>query len=102
MSAPPYLLIYTHSSLAVIDELATQAQYRAKAKKVAKALRLLEQPGPAYPGLHTHQYQSVKGPGGEPLWESYVENKTPSACRIWWIYGPKPDTLTIITIGPHP
>ena len=30
----------------MIDELATQAQYRATAKKVAKALRLLEWPGP--------------------------------------------------------
>lgn len=102
MSAPPFTLVYTPSVLAVLADLAGQAQYKVKAKKVAKTLRLLEQAGPAYPGLESHQYQSVKGPNGEPLWESYVENKTPSAWRIWWVYGPDADTLTIITIGPHP
>ncbi|MEI6623684.1 MAG: hypothetical protein WCP28_17470 [Actinomycetes bacterium] len=102
MSAPPFNLIYTPSALAVLTELAANANYRVKAKKVAKALRLLEQQGPQYPGLQTHLYQSVVGPNGEPLWESYVENKTPSAWRIWWAYGPGSDTLTIITVGPHP
>ncbi len=36
------------------------------------------------------------------LWESYVENKTPSAWRVWWIYGPADGQITIVTIGPHP
>ncbi len=102
MSVPPFALEYTPSALAVLADLAAQAQYRMKARKVVKALRLLEQAGPSYPGLQSHQYQSVRGPGGVPLWESYVENKTPSAWRIWWVYGPGSDTLTIITIGPHP
>ncbi len=77
-------------------------QYRAKAKKVAKALRLLETVGPSYPGLNSHQYHTYVGPRGEPLWESYVENRTPSAWRIWWGYGPGAAELTILTIGPHP
>ncbi len=102
MSAPPFTLAYTPSALAVLADLGARAQYKAKAKKVAKALRLLEQAGPAYPGLETHRYQSIHGPNGEPLWESYVENKTPGAWRIWWVYGPASDALTIITIGPHP
>lgn len=102
MSAPPFNLIYTPSALAVLNELVAKARYKVKAKKVAKTLRLLEQQGPSHPGLETHLYRSIKGPNGEPLWESYVENKTPSAWRIWWVYGPGSDTLTIITIGPHP
>jgi hypothetical protein len=52
--------------------------------------------------LHPHDYQSIPGPGGVPLWESYVENKTPSAWRIWWIYGPDDGQITIVTIGPRP
>ncbi|SDF57263.1 hypothetical protein SAMN05216553_102122 [Lentzea fradiae] len=77
-------------------------QYIKKWKKVQKALALLEQPGPTYPGLRSHTYQSVPGPGKAQLWESYVENNTPSAWRIWWIYGPEADQITIVTIGPHP
>lgn len=102
MSAPPYDLVYTTEAEKVINDLRSKAQYATKLKKVRKALRLLADPGPTYPGLNSHQYQSVKGPGGEPVWESYVENHTPSAWRIWWIYGPDADMITVVTIGPHP
>lgn len=102
MSAPPFRLSYTPSALAVLADLAGSAGHRVKAKKIAKTLRLLEQVGPSYPGLRSHQYVSVKGPDGLPLWESYVENNTPGAWRIWWTYGPEPDGLTIIAIGPYP
>lgn len=102
MSAPPFVLLYTHEAEKVIEELRTKQQYDAKLKKVRKALRLLEQVGPRHPGLHSHDYQSVPGPGGATLWESYVENKTPSAWRVWWIYGPVDGQITIVTIGPHP
>lgn len=101
MGAPPYVLSYTDEASKVIDDLGSP-QHAVKFKKVRKALKHLQTEGPSYPGLHSHQYQSVPGPGGKPLWESYVENKTPSAWRIWWIYGPAQDEITIVTIGPHP
>lgn len=100
MSAPPYVLKYTAEAEKVIEDL-QRPQYQAKLKKVRKTLRLLQIPGPSHPGLNSHRYQSVPGPGGAALWESYVENKTPSAWRIWWIYG-DPDEIIIVTIGPHP
>ncbi len=102
MSAPPYVLVYSNEAEAILDDLRSKAHFAGKLKKVRKALRLLEQVGPSHPGLATHQYQSVKGPDGAAVWESYVENRTPSAWRMWWIYGPAPDTITIVTIGPHP
>jgi hypothetical protein len=34
--------------------------------------------------------------------ESYIENRTPSAWRIWWYFGPKDGQLTVVMIGPHP
>ncbi|MGH3879887.1 MAG: hypothetical protein ACRDSK_22910 [Actinophytocola sp.] len=100
MSAPPYVLNYTAEAEKVIDDLQSP-QYKTKLKKVRKTLRLLQNPGPSHPGLNSHRYQSVPGPGGAALWESYVENKTPSAWRIWWIYGDA-DEIIIVTIGPHP
>lgn len=102
MNAPPYVLLYTSEAEKVLGSLASKKQYATKLKKVRKALRTLEQAGPRHPGLQSHQYQSIPGPGGAQLWESYVENRTPSAWRIWWLYGPGPDQITIVTIGPHP
>ncbi|TDV52264.1 hypothetical protein CLV71_105396 [Actinophytocola oryzae] len=100
MSAPPYVLRYTQEAEKVIGELG-KPQYAVKLKKVRKTLRLLRDVGPSHPGLNSHRYQSVPGPGGAALWESYVENSTPSAWRIWWIYG-QPDEIIVVTVGPHP
>jgi len=102
VSAPPFALHYTREAEKVVEDLRAKQQYATKLKKVRKALRLLEQAGPRHPGLRSHDYQSVPGPGGVTLWESYVENGTPSAWRIWWIYGPDDGQITIVTIGPHP
>ena len=102
MSAPPFVLLYTREAAKVVDDLRGKQQYAPKLKKIRKALRLLEQVGPRHPGLHSHDYQSVPGPDGATLWESYVESRTPSAWRIWWIHGPEDSQLTIVTIGPHP
>jgi hypothetical protein len=100
VSAPPFALSYTDEATKVIDDLRSP-QYASKLKKVRKALKLLQDIGPRHPGLNSHPYQSVPGPNGETLWESYVENKTPSAWRVWWIYGPASDEITIVTLGPH-
>jgi hypothetical protein len=102
VSAPPFVLLYTREAERVIEDLCAKQQYSAKLKKVRKALRLLEQAGPRHSGLHSHDYKSVPGPGGATLWESYVENRTPSAWRVWWIYGPADGQITVVTIGPHP
>ncbi|CCH27388.1 hypothetical protein ABZ816_33020 [Actinosynnema sp. NPDC047251] len=102
MSAPPYELLYTAEASAVLEHLRGKQQYAKKLKKIRKALTQLEQLGPRYPALRSHQYQSVPGPNGAQLWESYVENNTPSAWRIWWIYGLGEDQITIVTVGPHP
>lgn len=101
MSAPPFALVFTDEALHVLTDLEKPA-YAEKLTKAKKTLRLLRDVGPSHPGLNSHTYQSLSGPDGEDVWESYVENKTPGARRIWWLYGPTPDTLTIVTLGPHP
>jgi hypothetical protein len=97
-----FQLLYTREAEKVLDELRESNQYAVNLKKVRKALRLLEQAGPRHPGLHSHEYHSIPGPNGATLWESYVENRTPGAWRMWWIYGPRNEQITIVTIGPHP
>lgn len=100
MSAPPSHLLYTDEAKALLRDLAKTNP--AKNRKMLKTLRLLQDIGPAHPGLSSHKYHLRSGAGGQDLWESYVENGTPGAWRIWWLYGPEADSITIVTLGPHP
>ena len=36
------------------------------------------------------------------VWESYLENNTPAAGRLFWVYGPGRKDITIIGLEPHP
>ena len=52
--------------------------------------------------LNTHKYSAIAGPNDEPVFESYVQNRTPGAYRIFWCYGPTKAKITILEISPHP
>ena len=69
--------------------------------QVGKTLRLLEA-DPKHRGLQSHRFQSLDSVFGEAVWESYIENHTPPAWRIWWFFGPERDQITIVALGPHP
>lgn len=73
----------------------------AEYKKIGKALVLLAN-DPRHPGLNSHDIPSLTARYGERVWESYLENNTPSAGRIFWVYGPNQADITIIAIEPHP
>jgi hypothetical protein len=96
----PFKLVFTRVAREVMSDL-TSPQYAVKLKKVNKALGRL-QLDPLYPSLRSHKYSSLSGANGEEVWDSYVENHTPSAWRIFWHYGPGADAITILLIGPHP
>ena len=72
-------------------------------KQVVKCVELL-QANPRHPGLKTHEYNSIENPydPDTKVFEAYVQNRPPSACRIFWCYGPKKGEITIIAITPHP
>ena len=100
MPEAPFKLLFTAEAAATLQALGAQRQYAPKLKRVKKALGLL-QTDPNYPSLHSHKYTSLAGANGEDLWDSYVENKTPSAWRVYWHYGPGPGIITVVTISPH-
>ena len=70
-------------------------------KKIGKALVLLAA-DPRYPGLNSHEISSLTARYGQKVWESYLENKTPAAGRLFWTYGPGKEDITIVAIEPHP
>lgn len=70
-------------------------------KKWGKALRLLST-NPFYPGLGSHEISSLTQKYGKKIFESYLENNTPGATRIFWTYGPGRAEITILALEPHP
>ena len=71
-----------------------------RARKAAAALKKLREHGPKYPSLNTHKIESIPGPFGE-TWESYIENHTPNAWRVFWCYGPKTGMIHVFAIREH-
>ena len=75
-----------------------QKQYKA----VKNALRKLAQ-DPFYPSLQSHSFNSLNGPDGEKVFESYAENRTPGAYRIFWYYeSVERGVIMVFLIAPHP
>jgi len=84
----------------------------AKHKKVCKALEQLAS-DPHHNSLQSHRFHSETGPNGEPMWQAYAENKTPSAWRILFYYPaprqikkakkavPREPTIVVYAILPH-
>ena len=69
--------------------------------KWGKAMRLLSQ-DPSYPSLHTHDIEPLTKRYGVKVWQSYLENNTSRAMRMYWVYGPDRQDITIIGLEPHP
>lgn len=96
-----FKLKFSREAKSVLGDLEGQRQYEKKLRKVRRTLARIED-NPRHPGLNSHKYSSLSGPNGEEVWDSYVENRTSGAWRIFWHYGPDQGVITILTIGPHP
>lgn len=72
-----------------------------KYKIIGKALYLLAQ-NSKYPGLNSHEISALTARYGQKVWESYLQNNAPAAGRIFWVYGPGQNSITVIGIEPHP
>ena len=70
-------------------------------KKLVKALGFLGQ-NPRHPGLASHEIDDLTPQHGIKIFQSYLENKTPAAGRLFWAYGPDQGDITILAIEPHP
>jgi hypothetical protein len=74
---------------------------RALAKKFAKAVKHLTV-NPFHPGLQSHEIDDLSKRYGQKVFESYLENNTPAAGRLFWVYGPERQQITVIGLEPHP
>ena len=70
-------------------------------KQVAKAIQFLAS-NPRYPSLNSHEIEPLTKKFGQKVFQSYLENNTPAAGRIFWVYGPNRKEITVLAIEPHP
>jgi hypothetical protein len=74
---------------------------RESFKKWSKAIWLLRD-NPKHPGLNSHEIEALTQRYGRKVFQSYLENNTPGAGRLFWAYGPEDGQITMIGLEPHP
>lgn len=84
-----------------ITKLVGNPSKKAVAKAVIKSLGLMRT-NIKHPSLNTHKYDEMTGPNGEIVFESYAQNNTPGAYRIFWFYGPGKSMITVLAVTSHP
>jgi len=96
-------LKFTKQAIGHLDAIESNSAQAGLCKQVKKSLGYL-QTNPKHPSLNTHPYDAIENPYNpkEKVFEAYVQNKTPSAYRIFWCYTPKQKEITIISITSHP
>ena len=70
-------------------------------KKLVKALGYLRE-NPRHNSLASHEIDDLTRKYGLRIFQSYLENNTPSAGRLFWAYGPDSGDITVLAIEPHP
>jgi hypothetical protein len=70
-------------------------------KKLIKVLGYLAE-NPRHNSLVSHEIDDLTRKYGFKIFQSYLENNTPSAGRIFWTYGPDKQDITVLAIEPHP
>ena len=94
-------LEWTDKAQETYNQLKGDASQKGRYKAIKKTLKFLAS-NPRHNSLQTHEYESLKGPNGEKVFEAYAQQKTPVAYRVFWYYGPSRGIITIFAITPHP
>ena len=73
-------------------------------KKITKAIYHLSV-NPHHPGLNSHEIAEISARFSRitgkkmKVFQSYIENDTPAAGRLYWCYAPQKDQITIVGAG---
>jgi hypothetical protein len=70
-------------------------------KKLVKALAFLGQ-NPQHRGLASHEIDDLTRKYGMKILQSYLENNTLAAGRLFWAYGPDNGDIAILAVESHP
>jgi hypothetical protein len=70
-------------------------------KKLVKALGYLQE-NPRHNSLASHEIDDLTRKYRFKIFQSYLENATPAAGRLFWAYGPDKGDITVLAVEPHP
>lgn len=96
-----FKLLYSKEAIKQLEDLSKSKAKSKVYKAVLKTLGFM-QVNLRHNSLQTHKYSELSDAIGEEVFESYAQNRTPGAYRIFWHYGPGKNVITIISITPHP
>ena len=96
-----FKIFLTDQAKKQLERIKTDKGLEKRYKAVTKTIQLLAE-NPRHKSLETHEFTSLKGPNKKKVFETYAEQSTPAAYRVFWYYGPHEDQITIIAITPHP
>lgn len=96
-----FSLVFTAAAAEHLEQLERDRGLAKRLKAVRKTLARLET-DPRHPGLQSHEFRSLSGVQRVKVFESYAEQDTPAAYRVFWHYGPEKGQVTIIAITSHP
>lgn len=95
-----FQLVFSEQAKEKLHELAEDKSKKALLKQLRKTLGFMET-NLKHPSLNTHKFDALQCKFGD-VFESYVQNRTPGAFRIFWVYGPGKKQIYILDIAPHP
>lgn len=97
----PAMLDLWNNLLKKALEKSLDTEERVFFDKWSKAVELLSN-NPRHPGLKSHEVDDLSRKYGIKIWQSYLENRTSGARRMFWAFGPEKAQITILGIEYHP
>jgi hypothetical protein len=96
-------IYWTEEAWEEYQRLKNSPSEAAEYKQVKKAIEFMAV-NLRHPSLNTHKMTSVPNlvDPDQDVFESYAQNNTPAAKRVFWYYGPKKGQITILGILNHP
>ena len=95
------ILLMTPEARNQLKEISTDPHFKGLEFQVKSTIVKLVH-NPKYPGLNSHKFHGLTQMFQIDVWESYIQNHTPGAWRIFWHYGPEKNMLTVLMITAHP
>ena len=95
-----FKLQFSEEAKLKIIELKLDKSKKGLLKQLNKILGFMET-NLKHPSLNTHKFSEMSCKLGD-VFETYAQNHTPGAYRIFWVYGPAKRELYILNITQHP
>src|SRR5262245_10542805 len=95
-----FKLQFSEQAKLSLNQLKNDKSKKGLLKQVNRILGFMET-NLKHPSLNTHKFPELTCKLGD-VFESYAQNNTPGAYRVFWAYGPSKREIYILDITPHP